>query len=129
YYTEEMGSDLKRRMVSFKELLTIEKAHWVKLRTDAIERRYMVDDKRSVNLDPGYLNEAKLVLFTTKDYSHRIYLGDRIFAENTLFFQNGGFRSYSWTYPDYASTRVRGFFGKIRKRYRVDIKNRHGGRA
>ena len=44
-------------------------------------------EPRPLNLDPGYITLAKLVLASTKDHAHRIYLGQGIFAEVTLLFQ------------------------------------------
>ena len=44
---------------------------------------------------------AKLVLASTKDRDHRIYLDRGIFAENTLFFRSGQWQIRPWTYPDY----------------------------
>jgi hypothetical protein len=128
YYAVEMGRNLQRRMIAFRGLIPLENAHRIKLRTGALEKRYTAGGKRRINIDPGYLNNAKLVLFTTKDYSHRIYLGDHIFAENTMSFREGEFRSLPWTYPDYASSQMRCFFGRIRDRYRLDMKNRPGER-
>ncbi len=41
------------------------------------------------------------VLATTKNYSHRPYLGQNIFADLTYHFHQGQFEFLPWTYPDY----------------------------
>ncbi|MFN3467301.1 MAG: DUF4416 family protein, partial [Candidatus Brocadiales bacterium] len=46
---------------------------------------------RPVNIDPGYLTSSKLVLASTNDYSHRIYLKKGIYAEVTLRYVKGAF--------------------------------------
>ena len=94
-----------------------EKAAEIKLITNRIEDRFRKDRKRTVNIDPGYVTEAKLVLLTTKDYTHRVYIGKRIFAESTLFFQDGTFKSWPWTYPDYASAEMVSYFNQVRELY------------
>jgi hypothetical protein len=122
YYCEEMGKPLKRKLICFRTLVDPESIFNIKLKTNRIEKRYSVNDKRTVNVDPGYVTEAKLVLLTTKDYTHRVYLGKKIFAESTLYFQNGGFKAWPWTYPDYASEELRSYFEKVRDIYMGDIK-------
>jgi hypothetical protein len=62
-----------------------------------------VAGRRRVDVDPGYLTRTKLVLATTKDYAHRVYLGRGIYAEVTLSYRQGAFHPWPWTYPDYAS--------------------------
>ena len=122
YYCEEFGKPLKRKLICFKKLLNGEKAPAVKLAANKIETSCLAGGKRVVNIDPGYVTEAKLVLLTTKDYTHRVYVGRRIFAESTLFFQDGTFRSWPWTYPDYASRELISYFNDVRQIYMRDIK-------
>ena len=124
YYEEEMGKPLFRRLICFKNLIKKGGIAMVKHETNRIEEEFMVDGKRTVNLDPGYITEAKVVLLTTKDYTHRIYIGDKIFAESTLFFKDGSFASWPWTYPDYASQELKGYFNEARDLY---MKNRKEG--
>lgn len=104
YYYAEMGPGLFRRMVSFRELVHPGNLVGIKLRTQLLEDMFR-DEKgnRRVNLDPGFLGHAQLVLATHKSYSHRIYLDKGVFAELTLIFRQGSFRPLAWTYPDYAS--------------------------
>ncbi|MFA6636117.1 MAG: DUF4416 family protein [Candidatus Omnitrophota bacterium] len=129
YYQDEFGGPLERVILAYRDLVPLEKAHIAKLKTNKMEREMAKLSRRTVNIDPGYVTKAKLVLFTTKDYSHRIYAGDGIFAECTLFFQNGVFNKWPWTYPDYASGPIRGYFGKIRDIYAKDLYRSRAGEA
>lgn len=125
YYYEELSQPLKRQLLCFKKLVNKEKFYKIKLTTNKIENCFKKDNKRFVNIDPGYVTEAKLVLLTTKDYTHRIYLGRNIFAEVTLFFQKGTFRSYPWTYSDYAGLEMISYFNEVREIYMKEIKINH----
>jgi hypothetical protein len=121
YYKEEMGSPLKRQFLSFERLCGLKGICGAKVRTNRLERRLSRGSKRTVNIDPGYLDLAKLVLFSTKDYSHRMYLDKGIFAETTLFYKGGTFNPWPWTYPDYATAAYIGFFNKVREIYKAKI--------
>jgi hypothetical protein len=118
YYYKEMGGGLKRKFLSFKKLVGLETMAKVKLETNDIERRLCIDGKRTVNIDPGYVDMAKLVLLSTKDYSHRIYIGNGIFAEVTLHYKDRRFNFWPWTYPDYKSEEYTRIFGIIRDIYK-----------
>ena len=74
YYNEEMGTPLFRRFISFKKLKNPSEFSSIKLYCLKIEKKFSKENKRKINIDPGYINEAKLVLTTTKDFAHRIYL-------------------------------------------------------
>ncbi len=124
YYRGEMGGSLARKLVCFKKLFSKDDMPGIKRTTNRIEDRYSLGGRRTVNIDPGYVTEAKLVLLTTKDYSHRIYIGKQIFAECTLSFQGGTFRPWSWTYPDYASAGMVGYFNEVREMYMRDLKSK-----
>jgi hypothetical protein len=117
YYEREFGPDLLRRFVSFSELIAPDRLAEIKRTTNDLEMTWTVDGRRHVNLDPGYVSMGKLVLATTKDYTHRIYLGQGIYAEVTLKYQRGGFHPWEWTYPDYASPRYLEVFTQIRSIY------------
>ncbi|MFC1514354.1 DUF4416 family protein [Candidatus Omnitrophota bacterium] len=123
YYNTEMGSGLKRGFISFKKLIDPGQIVEVKLFTVKLEKRLAIVRKRRINIDPGYVNEAKLVLSTTKDFSHRVYLGKRIFAEVTLIYKNKGFRSLPWTFPDYRTTTYKNIFTQIRNLYKEGLKS------
>jgi hypothetical protein len=117
FYEPEFGSGLVRRIWAFEQLVDPGALAAIKNRTNALEQRWVVEGRRQINLDSGYLSTAKLVLATTKNYGHRIYLGDGIYAEVTLHYRDGAFQAWPWTYPDYASTRYCEIFEHLRRRY------------
>jgi hypothetical protein len=110
YYQDEMGALITRRFLFFKKPLMPDVLAETKLKTIEIESIFSIDGKRQINLDPGYLTPAKIVLATTKDYSHRIYLHDGIFAEATLLFKGKRYIPHSHTYNDYKDERYQKFF-------------------
>ncbi|HID93519.1 MAG TPA: DUF4416 family protein [bacterium (Candidatus Stahlbacteria)] len=114
YYEKEMGKGLIREWVSFLKPIKEDEIKNIKLKTIKLEKWLAnKDGSRNVNIDPGYVSLSKLVLASTKDYAHRIYLGDGIFAEITLIYRKGAFQPLEWTYPDYRqNTR---FFEEVRE--------------
>jgi len=126
YYDDAMGPGLKKQFFAFEHLLQAEDLPAIKLATNTIEQDFARDGDwatartgvpRPINLDPGYLDAGKLVLATTKDQAHRLYLGQGIFAEVTLRFESGEFVPWPWTYPDYRREDYRAFFKVVRGEY------------
>ncbi|MDD5174791.1 MAG: DUF4416 family protein, partial [Candidatus Omnitrophica bacterium] len=95
-----------------------------KILSNKIEKILSVNGKRTINIDPGYVDLAKLVLFSTKDYSHRMHVGRGIFAEVTLHFKDEKFTTWPWTYPDYKTDAYISIFNYIRELYKSELKNR-----
>jgi len=104
YYNKEIGYPLKREFISFKKPVYPQKIAAIKLLSNRLEDQFSLNQKRRINIDPGYISDAKFVLATTKDYSHRIYLNNGIYAEVTLVWRKSGFTPLEWTYPDYRSS-------------------------
>ncbi len=121
YYYKEMGKPLKRKFISFKEMVMPDKLSLIKKKTCAIESKISRKGKRVVNIDPGYISMAKVVLASTKNFYHRIYLGGGIYAEVTLAWQKGEYRDFEWTFPDYKTPLYKGILTKIRNVYSVQI--------
>jgi len=117
YYKNEFGADLKRKFISFRRLCKPEKLPYIKIITNKIEIKFSRQDRRQINIDPGILNLSKVILVTTKDYRHRIYLDKGIYAEVTLYYQNKSFQSWEWTYPDYKTQAYMQIFNTIRGIY------------
>lgn len=117
HYREEMGEPLFRRFLFFRDLIDPDALSKIKLITNGLEIKLATNGKRNVNLDPGYLTLAKIVLASTKDYSHRIYLKDGIYAEVTLVFskESGKFAPNINTYNDYKDERYIRFFSLARE--------------
>jgi Domain of unknown function (DUF4416) len=116
YYRDEMGGDLLKMYVAFQRSVERDDLAEIKTFTNSVEDRYLSSGARRVNIDPGYLTRDKLVLASTKDFYHRIYLSKGIFAEVTLHYRKGAFRFFSWTYPDYNTPQFLAFLEKARAR-------------
>src|ERR1041385_705526 len=125
YYATEMGDLIDRVFFSFERLIEGDHLPEIKHRTNSIEEAVAqsVDrPKRPVNLDPGYIEHAKVILASTKNFYHRIYLGRGIFAEITMHFRNNTFQFFPWTYPDYQSRDYQEFFMRTRHIYRSQLR-------
>ncbi len=121
YYVKEMGFPLYRRFHAFKRLIAVESLVDIKKQTNAYEMERAVDGKRKVNLDPGYLSLGKLVLATTKNHQHRLYIRNGIFEEITLYYRNKRWNHFEWTYPDYRQESFKNIFLHIREIYYEQI--------
>jgi len=122
YYETEFGNGLKRKFISFEKLILPQNLPKIKIATNRIEERLSRDGLRLINIDPGYLDMAKLILASTKDYKHRICIGKGIYAEITLFYRNKSFAPWEWTYLDYKSADYVRIFNWIRDIYAQQIK-------
>lgn len=114
YYEKEFGKGLKRKFISFSKLIGPVELARIKIFTNNIENKLSQNNKRTINIDPGYLDLAKLILATTKDYNHRVYLNQGIYAEVTLSFKDKTFSPWEWTYPDYKTKEYLSIFHNIR---------------
>jgi hypothetical protein len=129
YYQSQMGTDLKKSLFAFATAIDPGSLAQRKCQTNQWESQYVQEHNtrvpstaelsssgppRPLNLDPGYLTEAKLVLASTKDHAHRIYLERGIYAEVTLRYQDGAWRTAPWTYADYRRREYLDFFHSCR---------------
>lgn len=131
YYTASMGEGLKKRLVAFETLIDPVLLVESKTRSNEWEAEYQAiysgPVQRAINIDPGYLTEAKVVLATMKDRDHRLYLGKGVFAEVTLIYQlPGQWISSRWTYPDYCRADYHEFFFACRDYLRRCLQERVG---
>jgi hypothetical protein len=101
YYKDELGWPIVRQFIFFKDLIDAGNLPGIKLKTNEIEERLSSNKRRGINLDPGYLTLAKVVLASTKNYSHRIYLGEGIYGEITLVYRYNTFTPHLLTYRDF----------------------------
>lgn len=125
YYDEEMGNPIYRYFLSFEKLIDASAIAAAKIRTNELESRFAGEHfgiPRPINLDPGYLEQSKIVLASTKNFSHRILIAGGIYAEVTLYFQDNLWRALPWTFPDYKSGHYHEFFTSLRTLYRNQLK-------
>jgi hypothetical protein len=123
YYNPEMGNGLKRFWISFEKLIFADELSASKVFTNSVEDGFADNGKRRVNIDPGYLNPANVILASTKDFSHRIYLSLGIYAEVTLIYKKEDFIKLPWTYPDYISPTAKKFLLEARANLMSRLKN------
>jgi Domain of unknown function (DUF4416) len=125
YYAPAMGTGLQKQLLAFERLVSPDVLPAIKLETNALEEGAAKSGRwaepRPLNLDPGLLNLGKFLLASTKDQAHRIYLRDGIFAEVTLFFRDGAFEPWPWTYADYREPGVRETLRTFREYYRRQL--------
>lgn len=124
YYEKEFGKNLKRRFLSFKRLVSPQDLSQIKIITHKLENKLSIAGCRTINIDPGYLDYSKLLLASTKDYRHRIYLNQGIYAEVTLFYKDKTFQPWEWTYPDYKTKEYIEVFNLIREIYTQQMKDK-----
>jgi hypothetical protein len=119
YYKKEAGEHILRQFVSIEKLVDPGELASIKHRTNAMEielaERLNAGLSRPVNLDPGLIEPSKLVLASTKNFAHRIYIGQNMYAEVTLSFHQGVWKSYPFTFPDFRDDRYHGFLSKVRE--------------
>lgn len=128
YYEDEMGPGLTKWFAAFEGLVSPEYIVDAKIKTNRIEDEFArefgtADVRRPVNLDPGFVDAARISLATTKDFFHRVYIGRGIYAEVTMFYKDKTFNALPWTYPDYMSPKYMEYFLELRGRF---MKKRNG---
>ncbi len=116
YYAGEMGTGLLRQWVATRDPIFVTELPSIKIHTNRLEKLFAREGRRRINLDPGFVSTAKVVLATTKDHAHRIYVADGIFEEVTLrYTRPHGFEPWPWTYQDYRTPGALEFFAQLRK--------------
>jgi hypothetical protein len=138
YYDATMGPGLKKVFFAFQRPVDPAELVDIKLSTNRWEEEYAAcqchpasvplaepvppctsqchpAEPRPLNLDPGYLTLAKLVLASTKDFAHRIYLSRGIYAEITLQYRHHRWQHHEYTFPDYRRADYQQFFTQCRE--------------
>ena len=123
YYQEEMGSGLYRIFLSLKGLYPVEQSVSLKNETNSWENEWKEAGKRTLNLDPGYLDLHKVVLLSGKEGPQKIHLGGGIWADLNLIRKAGRFESLPWTFPDLRESRYHLFFERVRENLKLDLKS------
>lgn len=116
YYEKELGKNIKKKIIVFKDLINREDLADIKVFTNNIEKRYSINNKRTINLDPGYLTKEQLVLASVKESPYKVYIGKGIFAHLTYYFGKNKCIEALRTFPDFRDKKVQEFFIKIKNK-------------
>lgn len=131
YYVPEMGEGLKRLFLSFERPGRPESLAELKLATNGLEleisRAVGRSSGRAVNLDPGYLTSAALIMATAKNFAHRVPLSSGIYAHLELLFTKHGPEALPWTYPDLRNRTAYGDFFIKARRMLLGVADKNGG--
>ncbi len=126
YYDQEIGTHILRQFVSLDQLVDPGDLARIKHQTNALEQGMAQElaypTPRPINLDPGFIEPSKLVLASTKNFSHRIYIGKNMYAEVTLIVDKGQWSALRYTFPDYRQSDYYAFFEQVRQRLRSQLK-------
>ena len=118
YYEAETGNSILKQFVSIEKLICPSKLAGIKHKTNKLEVKLAgklnTGLSRPINLDPGIIEPSKLILATTKNFSHRIYIGKKMYAEVTLTFDKGRWKDYEYTFADYKQQCYQDFLSKVR---------------
>ena len=120
-YYKNIAETLLRRFVSFVGLFPAENlAEWKRM-GGAMEARS--GPSRRVNVDPGFIDGAKLVLASTKDRAQRVPIAPDLYAEVTLRFRNHRWEPFDYTFPDFRSGRYDDFLSDVRRDWLRDTRD------
>lgn len=122
YYEQSMGNGLHKQFHACAQTGSADELPTIKLQTNRWEAEIAGQSQypvaRPVNIDPGYVDLGKLVLASTKDHAHRLYLSDGVYGEVTLHLRGKQWQCWPWTYPDYQRPDVQDFFRQVREHHR-----------
>jgi hypothetical protein len=124
YYEPEMGPGLTRVFASLGLLVAPTELVEIKHAAFAVEQRFEAGGRRRVNLDPGYLDGAKVVLASFKPGPYKLYLGRAVWADTVLYHAGGRFQPLPWTFPDLQAGPHVEFLSSCRARYRQLLRSR-----
>ena len=128
YYNQQSGPNILRKLTSFEKLIDPGRLAQIKHDTNRIEQQLASQLKtpfpRPVNLDPGIIEPSKLILASTKNFSHRIYIDKKMYAEVTLIYDKGKWKHFDYTFPDYKQQCYHDFLSKVRTRLVEQLKSR-----
>ena len=129
YYKGQTGENILKQFVSIEKLIDPGSLAEIKHKTNKLEQKLaeqlQMGLPRPLNFDAGLVEPSKLVLATTKNYAHRIYIGKKMYAEVTLFFDKGRWQSFEYTYPDYKQGHYFDFLDKVRVKLLEQLKSQH----
>lgn len=113
YYAAEMGGGLVRVWLVFGTADPSMLPGW-KADCASLEDSLREGGRRTVNIDPGYLDLGKLVLASSKEAPDKVYMGGGVWAHTCLRYRDGGFTAPDHSFPDFRDGRFDGFMLRVR---------------
>jgi acyl-CoA thioesterase FadM len=129
YYNKEMGNPLFRIFISFKDLVYPDQLPDIKIFTDQLEQKRVISGNRIINIDPGFLSQANVIIATTKNHYHRVPLQKGIYAHIEYIIKKKKLVSLEWTYPDFKKRNYLEFFTKLKELYKENLRKVYGVRS
>jgi hypothetical protein len=128
YYESEAGPNMVRQFMAFENPIDPGRLAAIKHETNKMEQDLAksLDTlyPRPVNFDPGVIEPSKLILASTKNFAHRIYIGNHMYAEVTMTYNKGKWETFPFTFPDYKSGRYNAFLSKVRQKVVHQLRER-----
>ncbi len=125
YYNDQIGTDIIRAFIAFEKLIDPAELADIKIAANKLEQTLADTSKtscpRPVNIDPGYIEPSKLVLASTKNFAHRIYIGKKIWAEVTLTYSKS-WQSFPFTFPDFKQPRYHEYLNSVRTKLATQLR-------
>ena len=112
-YEKEFGHGLKKIFLVFDTPINRDQLPEIKLWAHQLEAELSIDSKRTINIDPGYITPNNVIVASTKDHPHRVYLGQGVFGDVQLILRKEEVETFPHTYPDYSSQQE--FFSEMRR--------------
>lgn len=120
-YSLEMGDNLQRSFVSFKDLQPPEHLAKIKTLTLSVEDKFLENNKRRVNIDPGYIDHFKVVLASGKFSAHKIAIDKGCYADMQMYYEKGKFLPLPWCHQDFVKGNYDKDFLEIRRLFKVNL--------
>lgn len=129
YYEKELGKNLKRCLVGFKNIFEPHRLVELKELTTRLEHpsplpsptRGEGEGKRVINVDPGYVDLFKVVLASGKGGGQKVALAKEVHAYTLLRYEKGEWYPFEWTYPDFKEPTYHKDLLEIRKRLKREL--------
>ena len=111
FYEKEMGKGLVKRFLIFVKDIEKKDLIEIKNKITEIEKEFLKDENRTINLDPGYINGDELVLASFKSgTNYKEDLGGGVYAHKVLEFKEKNVERFWHTFPDYRVKENQDFF-------------------
>jgi len=122
YYKKEMGDGLKKQYLSIESLVAVDRMPAIKMESNNAENQFSKEGRRRANIDPGYMADAKVLMVTTKNLAHRVYIGQNLFVDLQLIYKKDSYYPTPWAFADIREPVVIRFFNTVREGYQRQLR-------